>query len=176
MASANFKLKIGDKIGFVILAQGIDDNDKTLFFPVCEITTRDGETAYRYMYPDGEISSAAIRQSDLSSHVIKIHKTTVETIQPSAATDKMICISERRSEFVEALNRGKNSDLEVYADWDKDAFVVVNRDNGAEYRVSLETRDGGLLGECQCKDFTYRKRICKHLSEVLANALFTVNI
>ncbi len=145
------------------------------FFPVAQITTRDGETAYRYIYPDGEMSASAIRQSDLSSHVIKIHKTTVETIQPQVS-DKMICISERRSEFVEALNRGKNSDLEVFADWEKDAFVVVNRDKAAEYRVNLETRDGQSFVGCECKDFEFRKRICKHISSVLVDALFTVKI
>jgi len=175
MKNQNLQLNIGDEIGFVTLGQSADDADKVIFFPVAEITKRDGETAYRYMYPDGEISASAIRQSQLSNHVVKVRRTTIETIEPQVS-DKMICISERRTEFVEALNRGKNSDLEVYADWDKDAFVVVNNDKAAEYRVKLETRNNKIFGECECKDFEFRKRTCKHISAVLVDAFFTVKI
>lgn len=161
------KLNIGDKIGFVIQAKDIDDNDKVIFFPVCEITTRDGEHAYKYEFPDGTVSSSAIRQSDLASHVVQIE---------AQVNRKMICLSTRKTEFVEAFERGRNSNLEVYADWDKDAFVVVNSDNKAEYRVKLESHKGQLFAECECPDFTYRKRICKHISTVLVNALFQVTV
>ena len=160
----NPELKIGDKIGFVMLGQDIDDRDKIVFFPVVEVTTRDGETAYRYEFPDGEISRSAIRHSDLASHVVQIERRV--------SSAKMICLSERRKEFVEALERGKNSNLEVYADWDKDAFVVVNRDNRFEYRVRLETSGGQLFAECECPDFQYRKRVCKHTSAVLLESFF----
>lgn len=160
-------LNVGDKIGFVFPARGIDDNDKTIFFPVVEITERGGERAYRYQFPDGSISSAAIRQSDLVGHPVQIEAQ----INP-----KMICLSERKGEFRKALERGKDSRLEVYADWERDSFVVVNEDNGSEYRVKLETRGRRLFGECDCKDFAYRKRVCKHLSEVLTFTLFTVRV
>jgi hypothetical protein len=158
-------LNIGDKIGFVILAQDIDDRDKTVFFPVVEITARDGERAYRYQFPDGTVSRSAIRQSALTAYALQI--------EPQVAT-KMLNLTERRGEFVDALNRSKSSNLEVYDDFDKDAFAVVNKDNGTEYRVKLKLHKGQLFGECECQDFTYRKRVCKHLSEVLIFAVFTV--
>lgn len=167
MTTQNLQLNIGDKIGFVILASGIDEQDKTVFFPVAQITERDGERAYLVQFPDGEISRAAIRQSDLANRAVQIEPRV---------SPKMICLSERKAEFVEALERGKNSKFEVYADWDRDAFVVVNRDNKKEYRVKLETHAGQLFAECECPDFTYRRRICKHQSEVLTNALLTATI
>ena len=157
------ELKIGDKIGFVILAQDVDENDRVIFFPVVEVTTRDGETAYKYEFPDGKISSSAIRHSDLASHVVQIEPTV---------SPKMICLSERKTEFVEALERGKNSNLEVYADWDKDSFVVVNRDNRFEYPVRLEASGGKIFSQCSCPDFQYRRRVCKHISAVLLESFF----
>lgn len=161
------ELNIGDKIGFVILAAHVDDNDRTVFFEVVEITERNGERAYIYEYPDGSRSSAAICQSHLVGHAVQIEAR----IDP-----KMICLSNRRREFAEALERGKDSRFEVYADWDKDAFVVVNLDNEAEYRVKLETYKGLLHASCECPDFQYKRRVCKHISEVLTDALFTVKI
>lgn len=160
-------LNIGDKIGFVILAQDIDDNDKTIFLPVIEICERDGERAYRYQFPDGSVSRSTIRQSDLAGFALQIEAQ----INP-----KMICLSERKSEFKEALQRGKDNHFEVFADWERDSFVVVNEDNGSEYRVKLETDRERLFGQCDCQDFNYRKRICKHLSEVLTFALFTAKV
>lgn len=161
------ELNIGDKIGFTIPAQDVDSNDKTLFFSVIEITERDGERAYKYEFPDGSISSSAIRQSQLVGHALEI--------QPRIDS-KMLCLTERRNEFREALERGKDNHFEVYSDWDRDAYVVVNQDNKAEYRVKLQTHDGKVHCLCECPDFTYRRRICKHIGEVLTNALFTVKI
>lgn len=160
-------LSIGDKIGFVIYANGIDDNDRTNFFPVVEVTERDGERAYRYQFPNGEVSSAAIRHSDLVGHALQIE---------AQASGKMIYLSERKGEFRAALERGKDNRFEVYADWERDSFVVVNKDNGAEYRVKLESQNNRLFGECECGDFTFRRRVCKHLSEVLTFALFAVKV
>lgn len=102
--------------------------------------------------------------------------TAVEEFTAPMKADRMICLNERKAEFTDAMNRGKNSDLEVYADWDRDAWVVVNRDNKAEYRVNLESRDNQLFGDCSCKDFFYRKRICKHIGEVLTDCLFSVSV
>jgi hypothetical protein len=118
-------------------------------------------------FPDGEISRAAIRQSDLASRPVQIE---------ARVSPKMICLSERRTEFFEALQRGKDNRFDVFADWDKDAFVVINLDNKNEYRVKLETFKTRLYAECSCKDFFFKKRICKHVGEVLTNALFTTTI
>jgi len=99
-------------------------------------------------------------------------------LQPETAFDaetakaEMLCITERRSEFVEALTRGANSDLIVYADFEPDTFVVVNRENKKEYRVTLKTIDKILFGLCECPDFIYRKRVCKHIGEVLTSNVF----
>ncbi len=167
MNNQNLQLNIGDKIGFVILAGSVDSSDQTVFFPVAQITERDGERAYLVEFPDGELSKAAIRQSDLASRPVQIE---------ARVSPRMICLSERRAEFTEALNRGKNNRFDVFADWDKDAFVVVNLDNRNEYRVKLETFKTKLYAECSCPDFSFKKRICKHIGEVLMNALFTTTI
>lgn len=160
------ELNIGDKIGFTILAKEVDENDKVLFFPVVEVTTRDGERAYRYEFPDGSVSSAAIRQSDLIGHPVQIE---------ARVSPKMVCISNRTDEFRAALERGKNNRFDVYADWEKDAFVVVNLDNKNEYHVTLDNSRGAFYAECECPDFIFRrkenKRICKHIAEVLVFAL-----
>lgn len=172
MQQQNIKLNIGDKIGFAILANDIDGSDETLFFPVVEICEVEGERAYRYQYPDGEISRSAIRQSHLVGHPLQI--ASEELI---AVNSKMICLSEQKGEFREALQRSKNSRFEVYQDWERDSFVVINKDNGSkEYRVNLETRREQLFGECDCGDFNFRRRVCKHLSEVLTFTLFAAKL
>ena len=167
MVEQNIQLNVGDRVGFVTLANGVDDNDTVNFFPIVEVTTRDGEPAYHYEFPSGEISRAAIRQSDLASRRIRVERQI---------SLNMICISHRKTEFAEALVRSKSSRLEVFADWDKDAFVVVNKDNRSEHRVKFGTFAGKLFGECSCRDFDFRKRVCKHLSEVLTFTLFTAKV
>lgn len=104
----------------------------------------------------------------VSGNPVKRAKEIIGYVKP----DSMICVSSRRSEFTEALGRGKDNSFEVFADWEKDAFVVVNRTNKTEYKVILETRENRLFGKCSCPDFKYRKRTCKHLGEVLVDALF----
>lgn len=162
MKDQNLNLKIGDKIGFTFLASNVDANDKTLFFPVVEITERDGETAYICEYPDGTHTSAIV-QSVLPYRGVQI--------EPIVVPD-MVCISERKDEFIASLERGKHSDLEVFGHWEKDTFVVVNNDKGNEYRVNLQTANGKLYGECECRDYEFRKRICKHIGAVLTNSIF----
>lgn len=163
MNTQNTQLNIGDRIGFVTLSGNADSLDNVTYFPVVEICQRDGERAYRYQYPDGEISRSAIRQSQLSSHVIKIE----------LANPKMICLHDRdRAELKSALKRGFENEFEVFGDWDKDSFVIVNKTNGTEYQVKLETRGGKTFAECGCKDFTYRRHVCKHIAEVLQFTLF----
>lgn len=164
MKNQNLNLKIGDKIGFTYLASDIDDNDKTLFFEVVEITERDGERAYFIEFPDGTRNRSAIKQSDLAHRAVQI--------EPIGVPD-MLCLSERKDEFVEALERGKASNLEVFPDWERDAFYVKNHDKENEYRVNLETYKGLVYGECSCPDHFYRKRICKHIVAVLIDSMLT---
>lgn len=106
--------------------------------------------------------------------VIALEVPEIETI-PAPVLDKMICLSNRKPEFRAAMKRGLSNDFNVYPDFEKDSFVVVNRTSETEYRVRLETRaDGKNYGMCGCKDFYYRKNVCKHLSEVLADTFFGV--
>ena len=86
----------------------------------------------------------------VSGDAIERAKEIIALDAPAApeTADKMICLSERKAEFTTALLRGKDNTFDVYADWDKDAFVVVNCGNKAEYRVKLETRMGKIFGEC----------------------------
>lgn len=168
MTNSNIQLNIGDEIGFVILAQDIDSSDKTVFFPVAEICDAQGERAYRYQYPDGELSRGIIRESELIGRLIKIN------VQPQQPETTMICLSDRKDEFLSALSRAKNSSLTVYNDFEFDNFVVVNRENNSEYRVKLETKDNKVHAECGCPDFKFRKRICKHISSVLTDTVFGI--
>jgi hypothetical protein len=157
------QLNIGDKIGFVKLAADTDGSDSVTYFPIVEITTCDNERAYRYMYPDGEISRAAICESRLSSPLIKIERLNAT----------MICLHEReRSEMRAALKRGFENEFAVFADWDRDAFVIVNKTKNTEYRVRLDTQAGRTFAMCSCPDFTYRKKVCKHIAEVLQFTFF----
>lgn len=102
----------------------------------------------------------------------------VETVAPIVETttvDKMICLSDRKEEFKAAMKRGFENDLHVEADFEPDTFLVVNRTNQTDYRVKLETStDGKVWGSCECRDFSFRRRICKHQSEVLQDVFFGV--
>ncbi|HEX8248992.1 MAG TPA: hypothetical protein VF599_12515 [Pyrinomonadaceae bacterium] len=91
MTNANIFLNIGDKIGFTIQAQDIDDNDKVIYLTVVELTTRDGEPAYYCAYPDGEVSRSAIRQSALVAYHVQL--------QPRNEPAGLICLSSRKAEF-----------------------------------------------------------------------------
>lgn len=166
----NIQLNIGDEIGFVNLAQGIDENDRTVFFPVVQITSRGGERAYRYMYPDGEISRSSIPQSQLGNYSLKINKPKFGV--PTAPKAEMISLSERKSEFLEAMKRGAENRLEIFNGWDRDSFHVKNHDSGKEYQVILKTSDGETFGQCDCADAIFRKRVCKHLAEVVSQSVF----
>ncbi len=170
MNAQNIQLNIGDEIGFVKLAQGIDENDKIAYFPVVEITRRDGERAYRYQYPDGEISRSAIKQSSLVNYSLKINKPIVKV--PNSPKAEMISLTERKAEFIEAMKRGSGNRLEVFNAWDRDSFYVKNHDNGKEYQVVLKTESGETFGQCDCADAIFRKRVCKHLAEVVSQSVF----
>ena len=162
---SNIQLNIGDKIGFAQLASNVDGADAINFYPVVEVTTRDGERAYKYQFPNGEKSSAAITQSALQYHPVEL--------QPSG-NPKMICLNNRKDEFRAAMKRGLSSEMDVYNDFERDAFVVVNRTNATEYRVSLEMRGGSAFAVCGCGDFQFRRHVCKHIGEVLTETFFGV--
>lgn len=173
MQTQNIQLQIGDEIGFVQLSNDIDMPDRVIFFAVVEITTRNGERAYRYVYPDGQISASAIRQSELKNHVVRQRKA-VPT--PAPVPNLQICLNDRKDEFKKALKRGLDDEFDVYAGWDRDTFFVVNLTNASEYRVEFETVEGRLFAECECKDFVFRKHVCKHIAEVLQETLFGINL
>lgn len=169
-------LQIGDEIGFVRLAQNVDDKNSVVFFPVVEITERDGERAYRYQYPDGQISKVGIKESMLSSHTVKIHRIEVISPQNANLPNLAICLTDRKTEFVEALKRATGNDFDVFHGWDRDTFFVVNRTNKSEYRIEFETVDGKVYAQCECPDFIYRKRCCKHLAVALQETFFGIGL
>jgi hypothetical protein len=72
------------------------------------------------------------------------------------------------------LKRGAESEMEVFAGWDKDTFFVVNHDKGNEYKVEFQTIENKVYAECECPDFIHRKRICKHISETLKETFFGI--
>lgn len=166
------KLEVGDQLGFVQLAQDIDSNDRVVFFPIVEVTTRDGERAYRYQYPDGQISRGAIKESNLDNYSIKINRAEVKPAPqiPNLA----ICLSDRKEEFKSALKRGVNNDFQVSNGWDKDTFFVRNQTNNSEYGVEFEAIDGKIYADCECPDALFRKRVCKHVAAVLEETFFGV--
>lgn len=166
MKNQNLFLKVGDKIGFTFMASEVDADDKTLFFPVCQITTRDNERAYLVEFPDGTVSKSAIRQSDLANRAVQI---------APVGTPDMVCISDRKDEFVSALERGKKSNLEVFPYWERDTFVVKNHDNKKEYHVNFQNADSKIFAECTCPDYEFKKRLCKHIGAVLVTSIFSSN-
>ena len=128
--------------------------------------------------PDGDTIYAHRVSGDALARAREVIASDMpETIEaPAPMVDRMICVSERKAEFREALNRGKDNKFEVFADWDKDAFVVVNQGNQAEYRVHLESRENQFFASCECPDFFYKKRLCKHIGCVLTEMLFSVRV
>lgn len=98
----------------------------------------------------------------------------LETPEVIESVDKMICLSARKEEFQSAMLRGLENNLVVERDTERDSFFVVNTTKSTDYRVRLETRDGLAHAECECADFQNRRRICKHISEVLQESFFGV--
>lgn len=85
---------------------------------------------------------------------------------------EMLCLNDRKGEFRSALHRAEKSTLEVFPDFERDQFVVVNKENDSEYHVKIAASNGLVFGKCECADFRKRNRICKHLSSVLADTFF----
>jgi hypothetical protein len=98
----------------------------------------------------------------------QIWASELKLVHSEAETETLqVCLNDRLDEFQSAVKRAANSTLQVFADWDKDHFVVVNRDSQTEYRVALQTRNNRIFASCGCPDFKRRSRICKHISETL---------
>lgn len=102
-----------------------------------------------------------------AKEVIARETAAIEAAQPAP----MVIFSEREQEFYNAVTRAQTGDLEVFEDFEINHFVVANHENGNEYRVRLEIADGGIFGSCTCPDARFRKRICKHISKVLAKRM-----
>jgi hypothetical protein len=172
MQTKNLLLEIGDEIGFVILANDVDSNDDIFFCPVVQITTINNERAYFYQYPDGEVSRRPILQSELKYKSLRIHSQALKAGQPNKSD--MVCINDRTKEYLEGLSRGETSKLSVFNDWDNNSFAVKNLVNRKEYKVNFVCEGKRVFADCDCADFTFRHRVCKHISAVMHDALLSI--
>ncbi len=169
MTNQNIQLEVGDEIGFVVLAANVDADDKLFYCPVVSVTRIKGERAYYYQYPDGEVSRRAILQSELKYKSLRINSQAVVAPQPDKS--QMICINDRTNEHLEALGRGEKSKLQVFNNFDRNTYAVKNHDTRKEYNVIFHCEGTEVYSSCDCADFTYRHRVCKHISAVLHAAL-----
>ena len=94
--------------------------------------------------------------------------------EPKPVETLMINLNDRQAEFKEASSRAADSDLEVFADFERDVHIVVNRRNNHEYKINLKPVDGKVLVSCECGDFIHRNRICKHISAFLQDCLCSI--
>jgi len=84
---------------------------------------------------------------------------------------EMLCLTDRKQEFKQASERAENSELYVFADA-PDRYGVVNVESKEIYGVNLKTRKGRIFADCDCADFVFRKRLCKHIAAVIDEILF----
>ena len=133
------------------------------------ITHPEGYTIYAHKVSGGETGAMERAREIIAANM----PAPVEVAAP--VKDRMICLSDRKTEFRAAFKRGLENDFEVYPDFEPDTFVVVNRTKQSEYRVRFETRaDGKTYAMCACRDFEFRKHVCKHQAEVLQDMFFGV--
>lgn len=78
-----------------------------------------------------------------------------------------INLNGRVDEIVDAAKRAESDALEVFADFELNHYVVVNREHQSEYHVALVPAADGLNASCVCPDFSHRNRVCKHIVSVL---------
>lgn len=121
---------------------------------------------------DGRFANCPCSATELCEHRIAVAevdraKFPQDIAETAAAETMMICLSDRQDEYNEAVSRAADSDLELFNDFEKDSYVVVNRATSKEYRVVFKTVSGKALVSCECKDFSQRNRICKHLAYFL---------
>ena len=84
---------------------------------------------------------------------------------------EMLCLTDRRKEFRQASERAEQSELYVFCDA-PDRYGVVNGESKVNYGVNLKTAEGRIYADCECADFVYRKRLCKHIAAVVDEILF----
>lgn len=84
---------------------------------------------------------------------------------------EMLCLTDRRQEFRQASVRAEQSELYVFCDA-PDRYGVVNGESKVNYGVNLKTAEGRIYADCECADFVYRKRLCKHIAAVVDEILF----
>jgi hypothetical protein len=84
---------------------------------------------------------------------------------------EMLCLTDRKREFKQASERAEQSELYVFCDA-PDRYGVVNGDSKVNYGVNLKTAGGRIFADCECADFVYRKRLCKHIAAVIDEILF----
>ncbi|HRH43439.1 MAG TPA: SWIM zinc finger family protein [Pyrinomonadaceae bacterium] len=84
---------------------------------------------------------------------------------------EMLCLTDRKQEFKQASDRASKSDLCVFCDA-PDRYVVVNIEARANYGVKLRTAEGRIYADCDCGDFVFRQRVCKHIAAVIDEILF----
>jgi hypothetical protein len=175
MKEVNYrKLQAGDAITVVTAwmeTEMLDDIANAHFFEtrIARVYFEPkGELAFlRIWVTDGDGLSRRVNYLIQDGHIVSA--SVVVKLADLTSRAGMICLSDRKGEFMAALQRGEKSDLDVHPDFETDAFVVVNRVNGKEYRVRLAAGGGEVFAACACDDFVYRRRVCKHISEVLAD-------
>lgn len=84
---------------------------------------------------------------------------------------EMLCLTDRRKEFKQAAERAEKSELYVFYDA-PDRFGVVNGESKVNYNVNVKAVGGRIYADCECADFVYRKRLCKHIARVVDEILF----
>lgn len=93
------------------------------------------------------------------------------TNEPPAFDSEMLCLTDRKQEFKQASERASRSELCVFCDA-PDRYVVVNAESKVNYGVNLKTAGGRIYADCDCGDFIFRKRLCKHIAAVIDEILF----
>ena len=91
--------------------------------------------------------------------------------EPYDFDTEMLCLTDRKREFKQASERAEKSELYVFCDA-PDRYGVVNGDTKDHYRINLKTAEGRIYADCDCADFVYRKRLCKHIAAVIDEILF----
>jgi hypothetical protein len=92
-------------------------------------------------------------------------------IDSSLFDSEMLCLTDRKQEFKQASERASQSQLSVFYDAPS-RYGVVNIKSKVNYGVNLKTVDGRIYVDCECADFVYRKRLCKHIAAVIDEILF----
>ena len=88
-----------------------------------------------------------------------------------AVDSEMLCLTDRKREFKQASERAEKFELYVFCDA-PDRYGVVNGESKDHYCVNLKTVEGRIYADCECADFVYRKRLCKHIAAVIDEILF----